>query len=434
MSALRSSFERWLDAPEEAIPFWARPARFMTRLVLEAARQLRRDRATLMAAAITYRTVFALVPVLIVSLVVLRFFIGTEAISEGLDALLVQFGLADLSLGSEGAEGAAPTTVAAWLQSIVERAEGINFGAIGAVGGLLLIYAAVSMLIQIEQCFNVVYAAPAGRKIAARLTTYWTMLTLGPLGIIASLTLGRRLGNAMEPLGGFASRVVDAGLGVGISWLILLVAYLLIPNTKVKLRPAAIGALVAALLWELAKQGFRSYLGFSTGYAALYGSLGLVPVFFLWVFVTWIIVLLGLEVSRSVQVLNDPLQANPSAGPPADPACALAMLVCAAGRFGQARPMTLTDAATAAGVAPRSSEKLLAKLVEGAYLHEVEASRDETCYALARDPAKIEAAQVARELATDRGEASGVRGALINRYGDLTLADLAREASAGDTL
>ncbi len=424
---MRAAIDRWLDAPDDSLPAWARPARFGLRLVIQATRQLRRDRATLMAAAITYRTVFALVPVLIVSLVVLRFFLGTDAISEGLDTLLAQFGLADLTLGDSASEGE-PATVAAWLQTIVQRAEGINFGAIGAVGGILLIYAAVSMLAQIEQCFNVVYAAPAGRKVAARLTTYWTMLTLGPVGILASLTLGARLGNAAQPLGGFAAGVIDVALGVGISWLILLVAYLLIPNTKVKLRPAAIGALLAAILWELAKQGFRSYLGFSTGYAALYGSLGLVPVFFLWVFITWIIVLLGLEVSRSLQVLNDPLQADPSAGPPADPACALAMLVCAAGRFGQSRPMRLSDAAAAAALPPRAAEGILIALVEASYLHRVETPADEASFVLARQAGEVRAADVAHALAPDESVATPVRRVLRDRYEGLTLADLARDA------
>lgn len=428
MSAVRAAVDRWLDAPDESLPPWARPLRFGLRLVLQAGRQLLRDRATLMASAITYRTVFALVPVLIVSLVVLRFFLGTDAISDALDALLKQFGMSDLSLGEASAEGGGPATVADWLQDIVTRAEGINFGAIGAVGGLLLIYAAVSMLIQIETCFNIIYAAPAGRKIATRLTTYWTMLTLGPLGVIASLTLGRRLGAALEPLGGFAAGTVDATLGVGISWLILLVAYLLIPNTKVKLRPAAIGALLAALLWELAKQAFRSYLGFSTGYAALYGSLGLVPVFFLWVFVTWLIVLLGLEVTRSLQILGDPLHADPQAAPPADPACALSMLVCAAGRFGQSRPMTLSDAALAADLPPRAAESILDSLVDACYLHRVDTPQDEAAYALAREVADVRAADVARALAPDQSDATPVRRVLRARYEDVTLDALVREA------
>ena len=250
-----------------------------------------------------------------------------------------------------------------------------------------------------------------------------------------SLTPFIRIANISDQFDGiFNHGVIDVALGVGASWLILLVAYLLIPNTKVKLRPAALGAIVAALLWELAKQAFRSYLGFSTGYAALYGSLGLVPVFFLWVFVTWLIVLLGLEVSRSLQIINDPLQADPVAAPPADPACALAMLVCAAGRFSQSRHMTISEAAEAARIAPRASEKILAALVDANFLHKVDAARDETCYALARRPEEIEAVSVARTLDPDHDDPTPVRRTLRARCEGLTLADLVREANQDASL
>ena len=187
-------------------------------------------------------------------------------------------------------------------------------------------------------------------------------------------------------------------------------------------------------LWELAKQGFRSYLGFSTGYAALYGSLGLVPVFFLWVFVTWLIVLLGLEVARSLQIINDPHHADPVAGPPADPACALAMLVCAAGRFTQSRHMSITDAAEAAAIAPRAAEKILDSLVTASYLHRVDTPKDETCYALARRPEEIDTVDVARTLAPDDDDPTPVRRTLRKRCEGLSLADLAREASNGPSL
>jgi len=419
---------RWLDAPDSHIATWQRPARFGLRLAVHAGSQLMRDRANLMAAAITYRTVFALVPVLVVSLVVLRFFLGADAISQGLNALLEQFGLTDLSLGQPEGEAAGPATVAQWLESVVQRAESINFGAIGAVGAALLIYAAVSMLIQIEQCFNVIYAAPAGRKMTTRLTTYWTMLTLGPLGIIASLTLGSRLGDAVQAPGGVGAGVIDSVLSLGISWLILLVSYVLIPNARVKLRPAAIGALLAAVLWELGKFGFRSYLGFSTGYATLYGSLGLVPVFFLWVYLTWFIVLLGLEITRALQVLTDPKRQILLNDPPPDPACGLAMMVEAARRFAAGAALPFDEAASAGGLPPRRAETVLGRLRDAGHLHEVDQGGENPAFTLASPPEQTPAEQIALALVDDDG-VGGVRGVLFGPISDLSLADLARRAS-----
>jgi membrane protein len=415
-----------------------RPVRAAARLLVRTIEQLLKDRAPLMAAAITYRTVFALVPIFVVGLVVLRFFLGTNAISDGVNALLDQLGLTNLAIQSvdEPGNGDAanavpeqPTDVAQWIETLIQRVETVNFGAIGAIGGIILIYAAISLLIQIEQCFNLIYAAPSGRKIAARLTAYWTMLTLGPIAIVTSLTLGSRLGEVINPNQTFGG-ALDSLLSLAVTWLILVLAYTLIPNARVKIRPAVVGAILAAILFELGKHAFRSYVGFSTGYARLYGSLGLVPVFFLWVYITWLIVLFGLEISRTVQTMSDRHHVDPSGAPPPDPVCALAMLVEAARRFDEGRPVMLTEAAEAAGMTPRHAEDVLHKLAQHGYVHEVETEEDEARFVLARDPSRIETAEVARSIGPGAdAPAAELRSVLIERHEKLTLSQLAEEAA-----
>jgi membrane protein len=439
-------FEAWLEKPSSELSPWMRPVRYTLRLAVRAVQQLIRDRAPLMAAAITYRTVFALVPVLVVSLVVLRFFLGTNAISDGVNALLDQLGLTDLAIdtlnepaaeaqGDEPADASGPLEdtegpqdVAQWIETLVQRVEGVNFGAIGAVGAAILVYASISLLVQVEQCFNIIYAAPSGRKITTRLTTYWTMLTLGPIGIISSLTLGSRLGEIVRPEQ-WGSGIFDSLLSLGISWLILTAAYTLIPNARVKLRPAALGAIIAAVLFEIGKHAFRSYLGFSTGYARLYGSLGLVPVFFLWVYITWLIVLFGLEISRALQTMSDHHHTDPAADPPADPVCALAMLVEAARRFDDGRPLLLSEAASAAGLTPRHAEDVFKKLADRGYVHAVETEEDEPRFVLAREPHRIQTADVARAIGPGaEAPASELRSVLIDRHENLNLEELAEQA------
>lgn len=433
-----TAVRRWLERPAEELPPAVRPARAFVRLFVRTVQQLLKDRAPLMAAAITYRTVFALVPVFVVGLVVLRFFLGTNAISDGVNAVLDQLGLTNLAIGSVEGPGdeptgeavpEQPTDVAEWIETLVERVETVNFGAVGAVGGLILIYAAVSLLIQIEQCFNLIYAAPSGRKVATRLTAYWTMLTLGPIAIVTSLTLGSQLGDYISPDEAMMTGAYQAALSLGISWLILVLAYTLIPNARVRLKAAVIGAIVAALLFELGKHAFRSYVGFSTGYARLYGSLGLVPVFFLWVYITWLIVLFGLEITRTIQTMNDRHHADPAAEPPPDPVCALAMLVEAARCFDEGRPLMLSAAAEAAGMTPRHAENVLHKLAEHGYVHPVETEEDEARYVLAREPSRVRTAEVARLIGPgDEGPAGQLRQVLIDRHEHLTLDRLAQEA------
>ncbi len=88
------------------------------------------------------------------------------------------------------------------------------------------------------------------------------------------------------------------------SWVLLFLVYALMPNTQVSIQAAAIGALVSAFLWEVAKFAFQIYVAKAVPYSALYGSLGLIPLFLFWMYVTWILVLFGLTLTKTLQTLH----------------------------------------------------------------------------------------------------------------------------------
>jgi len=313
--------------------------------------------------------------------------------------MLDYVGLSDLSIGEGGDQ------LGVWIESVVERVSTLNFAAIGVAGVAVLIYAALSLMVQVEHSFNTIYKAAAGRSILARTAQYWTLLTLAPIGFLGSFWIGDRFREIVQTIGG--GRIVSS-FGViaafSVSWLVMLLAFVMIPHTRVKLRPALVGSFVAALLWELGKSGFAMYLGFATGYAKFYGSLGLIPIFMLWIYITWLIVLFGLELSYAVQTLDHGLESfvrrrrEQRAG--IDAPSAVAMLVVIGQAFGDGKSLTATQAGEQVGVAPEEARKLLSLLAQAGWVHPIERSDDEpTRWALSAPADRIKLEDVIRRCA-----------------------------------
>src|SRR5262249_6220086 len=158
--------------------------------------------------------------------------------------------------------------------------------------------------------FNQIYRVPLGRSWARRIVNYWSLLTLGALGLGTSFVMtewiSRKIAYITENVVHGESSTILLGLvgyllTVTVSTVMFLLVYTVVPNTRVKVGPALSGAAVAAVVWEASKWAFTQYLKFSTGYAKLYGSIALIPLFLLWVYVTWCIVLFGLNVAYYLQ-------------------------------------------------------------------------------------------------------------------------------------
>lgn len=415
--AISDSIRRLLTSPEKELTRWQMVGRFAIELALHSARQLSASRAPQMAAALAYRTVFSIVPVFVLSLIVLRMFYGNEAIAKPLNSILQFTGLEEVQVAG-GAEDVAPMSVAGWVTSIVQQISGLNFAAIGAVGIAVLIYAAISILLEIERSFNIIYRASSHRPLLARITRSWTVLTLGPIGLIMSFYVGERFRAIVENVVGGQSLVALAGIFVTfvISWLLLLLAYLVVPSARVRVGPAMLGSFIAAALWEAGKYGFRTYLEFSTGYATFYGSLGLLPLFLLWVYITWLIVLFGLQISQAVQTLEKGrralrLQRRPEEQP-LDPLFGMALLLDIARSFAKGEQRTPTDLATRAGVSEVAVHSMLERLREHDIVTAVLEKGDEDIvgYALARPAESITAREAFRACAEGGdGDEAGVR-------------------------
>jgi membrane protein len=439
------------------------------------AAESQKSRLPQMAAALSYRTIFGLLPTIVVALLGLRAFATDQDIDELVERTLKFAGLSQIEVsdagepetspvyspeepppGGDAGPGAAPTepepakssqSLAQAIKQLVDRAGTINFRAISIVGIALLIYAAISMLVEIERAFNQIYRVPIGKSWSRRVTQYWTILTLGTLFLFGTFYFGARFQQIVVKLAGQSGLATAGAVWVGavgysitvvISTTLFLLMYVLVPNTRVKVLPALAGAFVAALLWEGGKWGFTQYLAHSTGYARLYGSIALIPLFLLWIYVTWIIVLLGLQVSYFLQhtrhrTIPEPrLELEPAI---VDPASALIVMESVARGFQAGRPAPVAEIARQAGLPQGITEQLVSRLVERGMVLRV-GEREQAAYTLARPPEGIAAAEVlgigyelagrdgAEEAGGDPGVLQRLRQAQIQAAGTATLLSL----------
>jgi YihY family inner membrane protein len=309
-----------------------------------------RAQMPLMAAALAYRTIFGLVPVLIIALSMLGAFASEKGIKEVVDSSLRFSGLAEVfqieekSAPKDGgdagdsaqqnppelakpAEATEKPVVTGpviqrekldeWVKSLSGGVKSISFTGIGIASLLLLIYAAVSMVVEIEYAFNRIYEAPAGKSWSRRIMQYWTLMTLGALFLVGTFYVGNQInawvqsGIERNVTGEVASALLKlAGLSIqiGITGVILMVIYFTVPNARVRFLPAAVGALFAAVLWEMLKFGFRWYVlqvsQPTSSYSRFYGSLALLPLTLFLIYCTWLIILFGLQIARSIQLFG----------------------------------------------------------------------------------------------------------------------------------
>lgn len=345
-----------------------------------------------------------------------------EEIAE--DEVLSQSGDTDVAIPSDtspsGSDPGAPAEeaesetisfdefIAGMLDEILE----IRFAAMGVVGILTLIYASISMLIEIERAFNVIYRAQAGKSWGRRLTQYWTIITLVPVFLFAAFYASeqfREMGErVLNVAGGGVLAFVGSIVSIAITALLLLLAYVIIPNVRVRVSSGIIGALVAAILWEVAKWGFRQYLEYSVGYSNIYGKVGLLPLSLLWIYLTWLIILFGLQVSYGLQniELAKQIEEEDADNRLTDPAAVFGVLAVIAGRFERGKATGLHVLTDELSLPARVIGSITDKLRRSEIIRALE--DDEQRYTLARpaDQIMLDEAMAAMASITDAGVAA----------------------------
>jgi len=279
---------------------------FQAKMWTYCARLLRKNRAHLQAAALSYHTIFGLVPLVIVMLMVFQLFPAYSNYGDQIKNYVYKWAnfpkFQSYDIDDIGFEETESLTI--HLDNLIaEFFKGTNTGAITIFSLALIIWAALALLSTIEKAFNNIWHIGKLRGFVNRIINYWAVLTLGPLLIGIGIYLTTRYSTLGKFLRTFTI-VTPAVLSFLITTLIFFLLYYILPNTKVKAKPAIWGAAVAAIVWIIAKKLFGSCVTELKLYSSVYGLLALIPITVLWIYITWLIVLFGLQLTFTTQHLQ----------------------------------------------------------------------------------------------------------------------------------
>jgi membrane protein len=249
------------------------------------------DRCFETAGVLAYASVFALVPLSVAVFGIFAAFPVFDAMSIRLTEFLFNNFLPS-----------AARAVEAYLRQFADSATRLT-----SVGVIALLASALLMMKSIEDTFNRIWRVTTPRPGLSRVLVYWTVLTMGPLLAVSSLALSSYL--ISLPLVGTTN--AEQLLPRLLSLVPLLVelaaftlAYTIIPNRHVLLRHAAAGGLLATVMFELAKWGFGYYLRQVPSYEQIYGTLAVLPIFLIWLYLSWVVILLGASIAASLSAFR----------------------------------------------------------------------------------------------------------------------------------
>ncbi len=290
-----------LADPLQELTRWEKIVRYVWQVVRQGARQLSQDRASMMAASLTYRTLFGLLPVTVVGAGVAKAIMGADRFQNFLHDSIDALGLNQVQL--DVAESGSLVTLGSWLSEIVSSGMNVSIAALTWVGLLVLVYSAITLLVDIETCFNVICRSKGGRSWLRRLPLYWFVLTFGPVLLAIAFWADNQVDAFVltHISWEWLQWTIASAFDFVLAWLAVLFLYRMVPTASVDLRPALIGALIATLLLLVGKETLGLYVNNALSLQHMYGSLGLVPVFMFWLYLMWLIILLGLQVSAILQ-------------------------------------------------------------------------------------------------------------------------------------
>ena len=286
-----------LWAPEvAAYGFWRKRLIYLLRYVYVVLDDLAKGELTLRAMSLVYTTLLSMVPMLAVSFSVLKAF-GMH--NKQLEPIMLQF------LAPMGEKGVEIT------ERIIGFIDNVKIGVLGTFGIALLFYTAISLIQKIEATFNHIWRLEQHRSIGRRVADYGSVMLIGPLlvfsaiGMSASVLSGRAVQQVSEQLPLVATLVTFVTAAA--PYLMIICAftffYMFIPNTRVTLRAGLVAGVVSGVLFQSLGWGFGSVVvsASDSGTYAIYSGFAILILFMMWVYISWLILLVGSSVAFYVQ-------------------------------------------------------------------------------------------------------------------------------------
>ncbi|TDY02583.1 YihY/virulence factor BrkB family protein [Thiohalophilus thiocyanatoxydans] len=371
----------WEIDPQSLSP-WPRRGIGALRITYLIVRDLLAGELNLRAMSLVYTTLLALVPLLAVSFSVLKGF----GVHNQLEPILLNM----LSpLGERGAEV---------TDQIIGFVENVKAGVLGSVGLVLLLYTVISLTQKVERSFNYTWQVSESRSMARRFSDYFSVILIGPLLMFAAITLTATVSSStlytnLEQAAfiGWLLKSFNQLLPYLLVILAFTFIYVLVPNTRVRVRSALVGASVAGFLWQTVGWGFAELVSSSPSAIAIYSAFATLFLFIIWLYISWLILLVGASIAfyyqyperrwrESVQLrLSNRLKEK----------LALTTMVAIGRRYYQQQlEWTLPELAKSLNIVEQSLQPIMDRLVESQLL--IRTEHDPPRYVPGRPPKQID--------------------------------------------
>lgn len=352
------------------------------------------NQCLLRASALTYYTMLSLVPLLVLTFALLKAF--------GVQNLLQPLIIEKLNVG----DGRIAEALLGYINNT-------QVAQLGAFGLLFLIVAVVSLLTNVEKSFNRIWGVPEIRPLLRRFADYLSVILAGPVLIISAISMTSTLASnnlvqkliEMQMVGSFILLLFKV-MPFFFMWLAFTWLYIFMSNIKVEWRAAFVGGVVGGTLWQIAQVG---YVHFQVGvgrYNAIYGTMAALPIFMVWLYLSWVIVLFGLGVcyaKQNLRTIGRDLRGSEVSHNTFEQV-ALALLVTLADRFSKGEsPLSNKQLSTLLFIPPRLCRSILKLLLKIGFVSEL-CSRTGHCkYQLGRSAETLSLAEILKKM-RDFGE------------------------------
>ena len=350
--------------------------------------RFREDRLALTAGSLTFTTIISLVPLITVMLALFSAFPMFAALQESLQRYFLQT--------------LVPDAIARPVMGAISQFS-LRASRLGAFGLIALIVSALAMMFTIDRALNAIWRVRRPRRIVHRVLLYWAAVTLGPLVFAVSLTatsyalsVSRGLVGGMPRGLGIAVAAIEFALEtIGVAAL-----FHYVPNTLVRWRHAFLGGAFVALCMVGGKRALTAYFGAVPTYAMIYGAFATLPIFLVWIYLSWVIVLLGAFIAAYAPLVGKHLRRWPDAPGSEFHLALVALTQLAAAREDGRRGLRVDAIAQAIGIDPLQVEPVLGALIDLDWVGRLEETNGPR-YVLLCDPATTAAEPLVAKLLLD---------------------------------